>query len=188
MVRRQNKSNSSYSGTYNYLNNDYLKITFRSLAVAKTNEEGQWEMLGMLTFLDPPRPDTKQTIEDANKYGVAVKMITGKYGPFKSILSSIHCYTHRNLHTFTYPSQNCHSNSHSHSLSPSHSLTMSPMSHNAQAIICSSPRRRPKFSHSARTLSRPKDSPCSTRSPSLSRIIYPVTTGTCVLRLMALLR
>ena len=34
-------------------------------------------MLGMLTFLDPPRPDTKQTIEDARKYGVAVKMITG---------------------------------------------------------------------------------------------------------------
>ena len=49
----------------------------RSLAVAKTNENGEWEMLGMLTFLDPPRPDTKQTIEDAHKYGVAVKMITG---------------------------------------------------------------------------------------------------------------
>ena len=44
----------------------------RSLAVAKTNEEGVWEMLGLLTFLDPPRPDTKKTIEDANHYGVAV--------------------------------------------------------------------------------------------------------------------
>lgn len=46
----------------------------RSLAVAKTNEEGVWEMLGLLTFLDPPRPDTKKTIEDANHYGVAVKV------------------------------------------------------------------------------------------------------------------
>jgi H+-transporting ATPase len=49
----------------------------RTLAVAKTNERSEWEFLGMLTFLDPPRPDTKQTIDDAIKYGVAVKMITG---------------------------------------------------------------------------------------------------------------
>ena len=51
----------------------------RSLAVAKTNDAGVWQMLGMLTFLDPPRPDTKQTIEDANKFGVEVKMITGDH-------------------------------------------------------------------------------------------------------------
>lgn len=51
----------------------------RSLAVAKTNASGKWEFLALLTFLDPPRPDTKQTIEDAHKYGVAVKMITGDH-------------------------------------------------------------------------------------------------------------
>eukprot|EP01032_Pedospumella_encystans_P009783 gene9783-biopygen8139 len=51
----------------------------RSLAVAKTNDRGQWVFLGMLTFLDPPRPDTKQTIEEAQRYGVAVKMITGDH-------------------------------------------------------------------------------------------------------------
>lgn len=51
----------------------------RSLAVAKTNEMGEWEMLGILTFLDPPRPDTLQTIQDAKKFGVAVKMITGDH-------------------------------------------------------------------------------------------------------------
>jgi H+-transporting ATPase len=52
----------------------------RSLAVAKTDPEtGEWQMLGMLTFLDPPREDTKQTISDARKYGVAVKMITGDH-------------------------------------------------------------------------------------------------------------
>eukprot|EP01038_Epipyxis_sp_PR26KG_P005480 gene5480-7588_t len=51
----------------------------RSLAVAKTDADGKWNMLGLLTFLDPPRPDTKQTIEDARNYGVMVKMITGDH-------------------------------------------------------------------------------------------------------------
>eukprot|EP00121_Abeoforma_whisleri_P000944 Awhi_evm1s839 len=48
----------------------------RSLAVAKF-ENDRWEMLGLLTFLDPPRPDTKDTIEKAMELGVDVKMITG---------------------------------------------------------------------------------------------------------------
>ena len=30
------------------------------MAIAKTNSAGKWQMVGMLTFLDPPRPDTKQ--------------------------------------------------------------------------------------------------------------------------------
>ena len=51
----------------------------RSLAVAKTNDHGIWELLGLLTFLDPPRPDTRKTIEHANAYGVTVKMITGDH-------------------------------------------------------------------------------------------------------------
>ena len=33
----------------------------RCVAVAKHNEAaGGWYMLGLITFLDPPRPDTKQ--------------------------------------------------------------------------------------------------------------------------------
>ncbi|GBF93619.1 H+-transporting ATPase [Raphidocelis subcapitata] len=51
----------------------------RSLAVAKTNEAGKWHMLGILTFLDPPRPDTKETIENSMALGVDVKMITGDH-------------------------------------------------------------------------------------------------------------
>lgn len=51
----------------------------RCLAVAKTNETGKWLFLGLLTFLDPPRPDTKQTIADARNFGVLVKMITGDH-------------------------------------------------------------------------------------------------------------
>jgi H+-transporting ATPase len=51
----------------------------RSLAVAKTNDDRKWELLGLLTFLDPPRADTKETIENAISYGVVVKMITGDH-------------------------------------------------------------------------------------------------------------
>jgi len=39
----------------------------------------RFEMLGLLTFLDPPRPDTKDTIHKAIAYGVGVKMITGDH-------------------------------------------------------------------------------------------------------------
>jgi H+-transporting ATPase len=56
------------------------KRGIRSLAVARQdNNDGNWRMLGILTFLDPPRPDTKHTIEECRRYGVAVKMITGDH-------------------------------------------------------------------------------------------------------------
>eukprot|EP00122_Pirum_gemmata_P015184 Pgem_evm1s14187 len=48
----------------------------RSLAVARF-ENDKWFLLGLLTFLDPPRPDTKDTLEKAMALGVDVKMITG---------------------------------------------------------------------------------------------------------------
>lgn len=51
----------------------------RCLAVARTDDNGEWKMLGLLTFLDPPRHDTKDTIHRAMAYGVEVKMITGDH-------------------------------------------------------------------------------------------------------------
>merc|ERR1711968_173966 len=52
----------------------------RALAVARTDsEKGEWHLLGLLTFLDPPRSDTKETIHRAINYGVEVKMITGDH-------------------------------------------------------------------------------------------------------------
>merc|ERR1712137_378102 len=57
----------------------------RAIAVAKTTSIGAtadgdvWKMMGLLTFLDPPRPDTKETVRLAKEYGVSVKMITGDH-------------------------------------------------------------------------------------------------------------
>jgi H+-transporting ATPase len=50
------------------------EMGIRSMAIAKKDlKDGkdEWRMMGLLTFLDPPRPDTKQTILDANKYGTS---------------------------------------------------------------------------------------------------------------------
>jgi H+-transporting ATPase len=50
---------------------------FRSLGVARTDEQGQWQFLGVIPLYDPPRGDSKTTIEAAEKMGVNVKMVTG---------------------------------------------------------------------------------------------------------------
>ncbi|TYZ60041.1 hypothetical protein PybrP1_011510 [[Pythium] brassicae (nom. inval.)] len=58
---------------------DLARRGIRSLAVARTDTavDGGWLFLGIMTFLDPPRHDTKRTIELAHENGIAVKMITG---------------------------------------------------------------------------------------------------------------
>ena len=50
---------------------------FRSLGVARTNESGQWLLLGVLALFDPPREDSKATIATASQMGIRVKMVTG---------------------------------------------------------------------------------------------------------------
>ena len=50
---------------------------FRSLGVARTDDHGDWQFQGILPLYDPPREDSKATIETAEKMGVRVKMITG---------------------------------------------------------------------------------------------------------------
>jgi len=55
------------------------KRGIRAIAVAKTDTSGVWRMQGLLTFLDPPRPDTKETVRLSRVNGVAVKMITGDH-------------------------------------------------------------------------------------------------------------
>jgi H+-transporting ATPase len=50
----------------------------RALSVARSEDAGQtWSVLGILPMFDPPRDDSKATIEMANKKGVQVKMVTG---------------------------------------------------------------------------------------------------------------
>jgi H+-transporting ATPase len=54
---------------------------FRSLGVAITytgvGEPEHWEFQGVISLFDPPRPDTKRTIQLAYENGIEVKMVTG---------------------------------------------------------------------------------------------------------------
>lgn len=54
---------------------------YRALGVAISytapDEPEKWEFQGVLSVFDPPRTDTKHTIEEAHRNGVEVKMITG---------------------------------------------------------------------------------------------------------------
>ncbi len=57
--------------------NTFALRGFRSLGVARTNGQGRWKFLGVIPLYDPPRQDSKVTIETARKMGVNVKMVTG---------------------------------------------------------------------------------------------------------------
>ena len=50
----------------------------RALGVAESADAGKsWTFLGILSMLDPPRDDSKETIDRAVEHGLQVKMVTG---------------------------------------------------------------------------------------------------------------
>jgi H+-transporting ATPase len=57
--------------------NEFAARGFRSLGVARTDQEGKWQFLGVLPLFDPPREQAKSTIAIARQMGVNVKMVTG---------------------------------------------------------------------------------------------------------------
>ena len=57
--------------------NDFAGRGFRSLGVARADEEGNWQFAGVLPMFDPPREQAKATIASAEQMGVKVKMVTG---------------------------------------------------------------------------------------------------------------
>lgn len=57
---------------------DYALHGYRSLGVARANEDGKnWILLGIIPMFDPPREDSASTIEQAKQHGLKVKMVTG---------------------------------------------------------------------------------------------------------------
>jgi len=56
---------------------DFAGRGFRSLGLAKADEQGKWKFMGILPLFDPPRVDAKETIANAVQMGVKIKMVTG---------------------------------------------------------------------------------------------------------------
>jgi H+-transporting ATPase len=57
--------------------NGFAARGFRSLGVARTDEQGQWRFQGIIPLYDPLREDSKATIDATKKMGLNVKMLTG---------------------------------------------------------------------------------------------------------------
>ncbi len=60
----------------------------RALGVARTDQEGQWQYVGLIALYDPPREDSAETIRTAQSMGVEVKMVTGDHGAIAREISS----------------------------------------------------------------------------------------------------
>lgn len=52
---------------------------YRTLGVAKTDLEDNWQLVGLIALYDPPREDSAETIKTAQSMGIQVKMITGDH-------------------------------------------------------------------------------------------------------------
>jgi H+-transporting ATPase len=57
--------------------NEFAARGFRSLGVARADQEDKWQFAGVLPLFDPPREQAKATIASARQMGVSVKMVTG---------------------------------------------------------------------------------------------------------------
>ncbi|MFZ0451727.1 MAG: plasma-membrane proton-efflux P-type ATPase [Desulfatiglandaceae bacterium] len=57
--------------------NDFAAKGYRTLGVARTDEDDSWKFLGILPLFDPPREDSAETLAQAGEHGIKVKMVTG---------------------------------------------------------------------------------------------------------------
>ena len=62
-----------YQGTVG----DLASRGYRALGVAKSDDGKTWQLLGLISLNDPPRPDAKATIAETERLGLHVKMVTG---------------------------------------------------------------------------------------------------------------
>ncbi len=57
--------------------NEFATHGYRSLGVARADQNGEWQFVGVLPLFDPPREEAKATIATARQMGINVKMVTG---------------------------------------------------------------------------------------------------------------
>jgi len=58
---------------------EFAKKGYRALGVAQSDSGTTWQYVGLIPMYDPPREDSAETIRQAQKMGVVVKMVTGDH-------------------------------------------------------------------------------------------------------------
>ena len=71
--------NKDVESKVNGIVDDFAKKGHRPLGVARTDEQGKWQYIGLLAISDSPREDSAQVIKTAQSMGVKVKMVTGDH-------------------------------------------------------------------------------------------------------------
>lgn len=70
---------NTIGGKMNEYVGEFAKKGYRALGVARTDESGNWQYIGLFGIYDPPREDSAETIKTAQSMGVDVKMVTGDH-------------------------------------------------------------------------------------------------------------
>ncbi|KAJ5093134.1 plasma membrane ATPase [Penicillium angulare] len=76
-VEAENQVPGDIKTAYEEKVTEFANRGFRALGVARQIGSGDWKILGIMPCSDPPRHDTKQTITEAQKLGLRIKMLTG---------------------------------------------------------------------------------------------------------------
>jgi H+-transporting ATPase len=66
---------------------DFAQKGYRTLGVAKKTSDNKWSFLGLISLFDPPREDTKETLDTIKQMGVDIKMVTGDHEAIAKELS-----------------------------------------------------------------------------------------------------
>jgi len=56
---------------------EFAKKGYRTLAIAKTKDKEETELIGIVALYDKPRPDSKELIKELKEMGISIKMLTG---------------------------------------------------------------------------------------------------------------
>ena len=66
----------------------YASKGYRTLGVAKIDSQNRCHYLGIIPLFDPPRDDTKETLDNIKNMGIEVKMVTGDHEAIAKELSA----------------------------------------------------------------------------------------------------
>lgn len=73
------KADEALARRVSALIDDLGKRGFRAIGVARRREGAEWQYLGLLPLLDPPREDAREVVEHAEAHGIDLRMVTGDH-------------------------------------------------------------------------------------------------------------